>query len=104
MAKNLTMDDIMKIVQEEMDLVNGNGQRYGVPGNWVSKLQELGPEAGAGVDPVEALQAIAADLDEAASAMDSAPSHVSASEFGSFIRSKSQELQQALYKLLSGVE
>ena len=103
MTKNLTMDDIMKIVQEEMDLVNGNGQRYGVPGNWVQKLQELAPEGGH-ADPVEALQAIAADLDEAANAMDSAPSHVSASEFGSFIRSKSQELQQALDKLLSGVE
>ena len=99
----LTMDDIMKVVQEEMDLVNGNGQRFGMPGNWVHKLQELAPEGGQ-MDPVETLQAIVADLDEAANAMDEAPSHVSANEFGSFIRSKSQELQLALDKLLSGVE
>ena len=106
MSKSLTMDDIMNIVQEEMDLVNGNGQRYGLPANWVKKLQELGPEGGyeAGTDPVEVLQAIVADLEEVAGIMGDSPSHVTASEFAGFIQSKGKELQQALDELLSGVE
>ena len=105
MAKKLTMGDIMTIVQEEVDLVNGNGQRYGVPQNWVKKLQELGPETGhePGTDPVTILQAIVADLDEVAGIMDKSPSTTTASEFGGFIRSKSEELQQALDELLGGV-
>jgi hypothetical protein len=103
MPKNLTMGDIMTIVQEEMDLVNGNGQRYGVPQNWVKKLQELGPETGhePGTDPVEILQAIAADLE---GIMQNASSTTTASEFAGFIRSKSEEVTEALDELIGGVK
>ena len=106
MAKSLTMSDIMKIVQEEVDLVNGNGQRYGVPSNWVKKLEELGPETGheAGTDPVEIMQKIVADLAEVSKHMEGQPSHVPASEFSGYFQSLGKELQAALDELLSGVE
>jgi len=104
--KNLTMSDIMKIVQEEVDLVNGNGQRYGLPSSWVKKLEELGPETGheAGTDPVEIMQKIVADLDEVSKHMAEMPSHVTASEFSGYFKSLSGELQAALDELLSGAK